>query len=355
MRRILKFFASIILLAILIIGIYVAYIFVTSQRIEDKQELQISQFAKEEHLKTKTDYRVVSFNVGFGAYSDDYSFFMDGGKYSRAISEKAVKKNMDTSIQRVLNLKPTISLFQEVDVDGTRSYHVDQQNLIEQAFPAYSSVFAINNDSAYLFYPFSSPHGKNKSGLLTLTNVQIESATRYSLPIEEGISRFLDLDRCYSKHRLKVTGGKELIVYNLHLSAYTEDPTIAENQVKMLVKDMDKEVQKGNYCIAGGDFNRDMIRDSFSIFHEEKVDAPWAQAFNLELLPESLSVVEPLDKDNPIPSYRLADKPYSEKSLVMTLDGFIVSKNVKVKKAFVDDAQFKSSDHNPVVLDFALE
>ena len=50
MKRILKLFAGIILLAILLIGIYVAYVFVTSQRIEDKQELQISQFAKEQHL-----------------------------------------------------------------------------------------------------------------------------------------------------------------------------------------------------------------------------------------------------------------------------------------------------------------
>ena len=55
MKRILKLFVGIILLAILIIGIYVAYVFVTSQRIEDKQELQISQFAKEQHLKTKKD------------------------------------------------------------------------------------------------------------------------------------------------------------------------------------------------------------------------------------------------------------------------------------------------------------
>ena len=35
-----------------------------------------------------------SANVGFGAYSADYSFFMDGGKESRARSRQAVDENM---------------------------------------------------------------------------------------------------------------------------------------------------------------------------------------------------------------------------------------------------------------------
>ena len=36
-------------------------------------------------------YRVASYNIGFGAYSNDYSFFMDGGKESRARSPEAVR------------------------------------------------------------------------------------------------------------------------------------------------------------------------------------------------------------------------------------------------------------------------
>ena len=356
MKRILKLFAGIILLAILLIGIYVAYVFVTSQRIEDKQELQISQFAKEQHLKTKKDYRVVSFNVGFGAYSDEYSFFMDGGKYSRALSQQAVIDNIQGSIERVQSLNPTFTLFQEVDIDGTRSYHVNQQTLIEQAFEGQSTVFSMNYDSPYLMYPLQSPHGKNKAGLLTLSKVQIDSALRRSLPIEEGLSRFIDLDRCYSVQRIQVTGNKELVLYNIHLSAYTTDPKTADNQMKMLFKDMEKEAKKGNYCIAGGDFNKDLLDDSLSIFKQgQAADAQWAKPIKKELIPESLRLVAPFDKDNPIPSCRNADQPYSKDNFVLTVDGFVVSKNVEVKKAYVDNAQFKTSDHNPVVLDFVLE
>lgn len=356
MKRLLKLLASIILLALLIVGVYVAYVFGTYYRIEDKQELLISQFAKTEHLKPKTDYRITSFNIGFGAYSDDYSFFMDGGEYSRALSEKAVKENTKGSIQRIKDLKPAIALFQEVDVDGTRSYHVNQQTMIEKEFPDDSTVFAQNYDSPYLLYPFSSPHGKNKAGLLTLSNTQITSALRRSLPIEEGFTKFLDLDRCYSVNRIKVTGNKELVVYNVHLSAYTTDPTTADKQLEMLFKDMGAEAQKGNYCIAGGDFNKDLLGSSYEIFKQGSPAAgEWAKPLNTDLLPDNLVLVAPFDKENPVPSCRNADQPYSEDNFVITIDGFVVSKNVKVKKAFVDDAKFKTSDHNPVVLDFTLE
>lgn len=356
MKRILKFFASIILLAILIVGLYGAYVFGTYSRIEDKQELQISQFAKNEHLKTKTDYKIASFNIGFGAYSDDFSFFLDGGKYSRAFSEKAVKENIAGSIKRIRDIKPDFALIQEVDIDGTRSHHVNQQTLIEEAFEGYSTVFAQNYDSPYLLYPFTSPYGKNKSGMLTLSDTQITSSLRRSLPIEEGFTKMMDLDRCYSVNRIKVAGEKELAIYNVHLSAYTADPTTADKQMKMLFKDMDKETKKGNYCIAGGDFNKDLLGDSYKIFQQgTKASGSWTKPINKELIPDSLKLVAPLDKKNPVPSCRYADRKYSDESFVFTIDGFVVSENVEVKKSYVDDAQFKTSDHNPVVMEFRLK
>lgn len=72
----------------------------------------------------------------------------------------------------------------------------------------------------------------------------------------------LDLDRCYCVNRLPAADGKELILINLHLSAYTTDPTIADQQLAMLYDDMVKEYEAGNYVICGGDFNKDLLGDS---------------------------------------------------------------------------------------------
>ena len=78
--------------------------------------------------KSKKSYRITSGNIGFGAYSDDYSFFMDGGKESRARSKDAVIENVSSYAKAVAQLNPDFMLFQEVDIDGTRSYHVMNAN-----------------------------------------------------------------------------------------------------------------------------------------------------------------------------------------------------------------------------------
>ena len=107
-------------------------------------------------------------------------------------------------------------------------------------------VYAQNYDSPYLFYPLTEPHGKSKAGIVTLSDYTVTQALRRSLPIQSGFAKFLDLDRCYSISRIPVDGGKELILINFHLSAYTTDPTVADSQLEMLYNDLTAEYKKGN-------------------------------------------------------------------------------------------------------------
>ena len=56
-----------------------------------------------------------------------------------------------------------------------------------------------------------------------------------------------------------------------------------------------------------------------------------------------------------MPSCRNADAPYDpETSFVLTVDGFLVSENVEVRRAWTVDTGFAWSDHNPVALTFVL-
>ena len=59
---------------ILIVVGYVVYVFSSYYRLEDKQKLTITGKSTEK-AKTKKSYRITSGNIGFGAYSDDYSFW----------------------------------------------------------------------------------------------------------------------------------------------------------------------------------------------------------------------------------------------------------------------------------------
>ena len=356
-RKPLKILLCLLLVVVLVVAGYAAYVFLAYYRVEDNQELEVGWpdadciTAGVERGRT---CRVVSYNIGFGAYSDDYSFFMDGGTESRARSPEAVVENVSGAVQALQELDPDFLLLQEVDVDGTRSHHQDEWALVCSQTAYLHGTFAQNYDSPYLFWPLLSPHGANRAGQATFSKFPITSALRRQLPIEESFMKLVDLDRCYSVQRLSV-GERELVLYNLHLSAYTSDGTIAEKQLKMLFTDMLAEYEKGNYAIAGGDFNKDILGHSEETFGVSGPDYTWAQPIPPELVPEGLSIVAPFDEDDPVPSCRNADRPYGPGSYVVTVDGFIVSANVAVEHASVCDTAFRWSDHNPVYLDFILE
>ena len=65
--------------------------------------------------------------------------------------------------------------------------------------------------------------------------------------------------------------------------------------------------------------------------------------------------VAALDPQHPVPSCRNCDIGYIPgQTFVITVDGFLVSDNVKVRSAAVRDLQFQYSDHNPVAMTFEL-
>ena len=144
-------------------------------------------------------------------------------------------------------------------------------------------------------------------------------------------------------------------LYNLHLSAYTSDGRIATEQLRLLCADMLEEYRAGNYAVGGGDFNKDLLGNSGAVFGVSGGAFTWAQPLETDVIPEGLALVDSLDASNPVPSCRNADSAYATgSSFVLTVDGFIVSDNVRVDNCRVIDDSFTCSDHNPVVMEFEL-
>lgn len=355
-RRAVKILLAAALVLALVLAAYVVYIFAAWYRLEDWQALEIAAPAEAgEGLALGETYRLVSYNVGFGAYSPDFTFFMDGGTESHGRSAQAVRANLNGAVEAIQGLDPDLILLQEVDVSGTRGCDVDQLAMVREAFGgAFWSTFAQNNDNPYFLWPPLDPYGSSVSGLTTLSRFPVASAVRRQLPIETGVMKLVDLDRCYAVHRLPVDGGRELVLYNIHLSAYTSDGTIAEEQLKMLFADMLAEYEAGNWVVGGGDFNKDLLGNSDEIFGISGPAYTWAQPIPEELVPEDLAILAPLDEADPVASCRNADRPYGPDSYLVTVDGFIVSDNVSVSASRVADTGFQWSDHNPVYLDFIL-
>lgn len=361
MKKVLKLLGILLLVLLLIVGAYAGYVFGTYARIEDNQNLSVTHGSAGVKLADPgTPYKVLSWNIGFGAYEDDFGFFMDGGTESRAWSKERLSENLDEIGTLLSAQNADLTLLQEVDFDSDRSYHVDEA-LKLRTFAGLDvmtdSVFAVNYHSAYLFYPLTKPHGASNSGLLTVSKLGVRSAVRRSLPVETGVTKLLDLDRCYSVSRIPVSNGKELCLFDLHLSAYTSDGKIADEQLELLLSDMQKEFDAGNYVIGGGDFNKDLLEGgSEAYFGVPTEDYTWAQPIRFDLLEKTdIRLIAPEGKDAAVPSVRNADGPYHDGQLVLTVDGFLVSPNVRVTGSEVLDTGFANSDHNPIVMTVELE
>lgn len=354
MKKFLKIIGSLLALLLIILAGYVIYLFADYDRLPDDIAVTPTQNVSSS-LPTKTELRALTFNIGYGSYTADYTFFMDGGKSSRAKDQKTVQANLEGVAETTEELAPTIAFYQEVDQDGDRSRHVDEVAFLQNRFSDYSNTYGQNYDSSYLFYPFTEPIGQAKSGLVTLAQAEISQARRYALPIETNFNKFFDLDRAFVVNRIPTENGKELIAINLHLSAYTKDPAIQEAQISKLFSVMQKEYDQGNYVIVAGDFNHDLLGNSPEVFGNQEERYSWDQSFPEDELPENFSLPKGTIVADKIPSMRNLDIPYDpEKSYVSVIDGFLVSDNIDVKTVQVHDKGFKNSDHNPVTLDFQL-
>lgn len=354
MKKILKVIGIIALCIVLVVGGYVAYVFITYYRLPDNMALDVQNISSEP-VRTDTIYTVTTYNIGFGAYSRDYSFFMDGGKYSWAYSKDEAAKNINGAAAVITARNPDFAFFQEVDIDSTRSYHMDQVELLGGSFPDYATVYAQNYDSPFLMYPFNQPIGKSVSGIVTYSKFAAASALRRSLPVESGFMKILDLDRCYSVTRLPTDNGRELVLINVHLSAYTTDVTIGEEQLRMLFEDAGREFDAGNYVVIGGDFNKDILGDSPQLFNTKTDVDNWAKPMNKALVPEGFTVVRPEYLTDINPTARDCDTGYVEGvTFVTAIDGFVVSNNVAVVHEEIIDTDFTNSDHNPVLMQFSL-
>ena len=375
-KKVIKITGIILLALVIVLAAYIIYLYASYHRIPDNQELQVEEISQNteagNELTTEKNYSALTYNIGFGAYTPDFSFFMDGGKSSWAKSKDSVKETIKGAGELVASKDPDFALVQEIDLDATRSYHVNEYSILKENIPAYNCVFAQNYESAFLFYPFTQPHGKSKAGLALFSKYPITGSLRRSFPISTSFTKFFDLDRCYSISRVPVDNGKELVIFELHMSAYGNSDAIREGQIRMLSEDMQKEYEAGNYVICGGDFNHDLkaadiqskASDASNNTQTDSGDSAepesWAYPFPRSELPEHFSFcldqLSEDEKNNLWNSARNADMEYVPgETYTVTLDGFIISDNVECTKYENVNTGYSYSDHDPVYMEFQLK
>ncbi|MDO4649974.1 MAG: endonuclease [Eubacteriales bacterium] len=352
-KKILKAAGILLLVVIVAVVAFFGVLTVTEYKPKDVENLAVQGNAAET-ISPGDSVSVMTWNIGYGCLGETADFFMDGGTHVRTATKNEVRENMEAIISAAKDFSPDIMFYQEVDKKSKRSWKVNEEELFMEAFPDQAESFAYNFKTLYVPYPLPTI-GRVESGLLTLSRFETKSADRIKLPSPFTYPvRLANLKRCLLVNRLELEGSdKELVLVNLHLEAYDSGEGKAA-QTALLKEFLEGEAAKGNYVIAGGDFNQyfsNIDHSMYPVVGEEL----WQPGFlDVDEFGENLQFVQ----DNSSPSCRSLDKAYrdsdKENFQYYLIDGFLVSDNVKVDSVETKDLGFVNTDHNPVIMKVTL-
>ena len=353
--KLLKVFGCILVINVLITAGTITYLSLTEYKPADTEAMLVEGYTDNPLDLNKDEiFTVMSWNIGYGALGDNADFFMDGGKSVNTADPDRLSRNLDNILSEIRSADSDFVLIQETDRDSSRSHQIDEYELIAAGIPRHSSSFANNFKVSFLPIPMP-PIGKVDSGIATYSKYDVDSAERIQLPVPfKWPSRPFNLKRCLLLSRIPVKGSvKELVLVNLHLEAFDNGEGKVE-QTKMLFSLLNAEVQKGNYVIAGGDFNQRFSSVDPQIYPLQ--EGTWHPGYiNVDEINGDWQYL----MDETVPSCRSLDKPYAgadhDSFQYYLIDGFIVSANIKVKSVKTHDLDFESTDHNPVLLEASLK
>lgn len=311
---------------------------------------------------TSEPFSILIWNIGYCGLGEEADFFMDGGKMSIGESKETVERHFEGVKKFLKSQNADIYLLQEVDLDARRSYGLNQVEGLRKLFPDYSSGFAYNYKVPFVPAPLKKPMGRVQSGLLNLSRFRIMKQKRYTLPGNYGWpTRVFHLDRCILVSRYYISHGlgrgvslgtkSELVIINMHLSAFDKGGEIRKQQLKFLREFIMDEYRQGNYVIVGGDWNHSFPGFE-NTFANGNPDPDWLQYLPEDWAPEGWRFVY----DKTKPTIRANSTPYTKgKNFRTIIDGFLVSPGIKVERVEGFDLEFKNSDHNPVMLKASIE
>lgn len=340
-----------IILIVLLIGFA---ILVFSEYFPDDRETLTVEGESQKTIKVGESASIITYNLGYLSLDNTQDFFMDGGESVRPKNATNVTKNLAAVKSFIQNQDADIYLFQEVDTKAKRSYNINEYEGLKSEFEG-TATFAYMFKSLYIPYPIFDSVGHVESGVATLNKYNVTEATRISLPSAYSWpKRAVMYKNCLLEQRIDIEDSdKELVVYNIHLDAYGKEEGKTE-QLDVLTSLMQEEYEKGNYVIAGGDFNQtfpSVDTEKFPITNTENFVPSQISA---DYLPEGWQFVTDTEK----PTARLLNEEYNgsyENTQLYVIDGYIISPNIESESVETIENNFSYSDHQPVKIKIKLK
>lgn len=353
MKTILKFILVCIICFLSVGLLYFSGVLLYTTITEYKPEQEeVIHFTVKENKMLEMDkiYSMLSWNIGYAGLGKEMDFFYEGGE--RVRPEKEWNFSYLDGIKKFITENDSIDFFlmQEIDIRSHRSFNENQFENVQNKLPDFTGIFATNYKASFVPVPLYEPMGKVWGGMATYSKVCPVEALRLSTPgTYSWPKRLFMLKRCFIKTVFPLDNGKVLVIFNIHNSAFDDAAELRIQELELLKKEILAEFEKGNYVIAGGDWNQNpprlditkikkyVTKESWPI-PDDYFPTGWQWAFDASL-----------------PTNRDVDKPFNPSKTACTIiDFYLVSPNIHIENIRTIDRQFYFSDHMPVKLIFSL-
>lgn len=304
-------------------------------------------------LKVNEELSIITADVSYGGIDQTTAFFENGIRKSDVINEEYFLHTLTNNIDSILEHDPNFIFLQEVDTLASRSNEENQYDHLKNYLSDYASVYASNYQAIWVPTPFAAPLGKLNSGQATFSKYNISSASRIAL-VQDGQwpESSIMAKRCIIESRFMTNNGKELVLYNVHFSDYDKDESLRLQQLETLKEKLSSEYAKGNYVIAGGNWNYILPRSQKLLPETTEPIVPDIEEIPSDFIPKGYSFSYAQETG----SYRTSLMPYLEGyNGIFIIDGFLISENVIGLSTQAVTTQFEYSDHNAIKMTFKLK
>ncbi|MEM7574927.1 MAG: endonuclease/exonuclease/phosphatase family protein [Bacteroidota bacterium] len=362
-RRIFQILKWSILLLIVYVGGFLLYGTLTDWQPPEQMDLADINISDRgtERLIADSSLTFLIWNMGFAGLGEKAHFFYDKGDFfwTELGEARAEQEEVEQSLKGVSTTIGAIAadfyLLQEVDTASRRSFYTQQLDSILAKRANYGVHFAMNFKNNRVPLPIFQPwdhYGYVRSGLLSMSPYSAKEAERLSLPGKlSWPTRLFSLDRCVLRQRFATQWGKDLVVYNVHLSAY-DDGSKKAAEMAWLQTQLQQDYADGNYVVVGGDWNQVPPGFDYAQFTPLRRDDFFQFDIPFDYLPQGWKWVY----DPATPSNRKTPTPYDDQRSAKTLiDFYLISPNIRVEKVQCLDQDFQFSDHQAVRVELRLQ
>ncbi len=297
----------------------------------------------------------LSWNIQYGA-SRKYKFFYDGGKTVYPEKE-AVLQTLKQISQVIDKIRPDLLILQEVDRSSDRTYRIDQLKELwrKDLYPCWSS--APYHRTRYLPFPSHQHLKRVDMHLVTFSKYPMSMAMRYGLPLlrESFIRQAFNLKRAVMESSIQMEDGREFVVFNTHLSAFSFNDGTLDRQINRIVQILLRADAKKRPWLLAGDFNMLPPGDDPKRLGEDAKYFPPPDKNPIARLFESWSSTLPLEKYKKSPGDYNTYLPFGAKKADRWIDYIFHNDQIEIISHRVLTEYNQISDHLPILIEFKIK